>query len=237
MLSVTIINDILIYLRAHNTCLSEIILAGLRNPHFTTHAFTEDIARNVTDVLSALSRHKKTGDALDTWAHEHMKQQYHQSARRLAHKQNGWHFSALHATAEQFEEFRIEDMAKDFRDLEPRLWDLAGYLLSGEDADTIAAESGGEGKSAMNEDDYFAAFGDDGIFASTDAAHPGEKPETRRARLLKERQRSLRSIVSILYFLSHKYVCLTVHCSAEICSDFIYRHADLKSTMQCARRD
>lgn len=114
MLSVTIINDILIYLRAHNTCLSEIILAGLRNPHFTTHAFTEDIARNVTDVLSALSRHKKTGDALDTWAHEHMKQQYHQSARRLAHKQNGWHFSALHATAEQFEEFRIEDMAKDF---------------------------------------------------------------------------------------------------------------------------
>lgn len=52
----------------------------------------------------------------------------------------------------------------------------------------------------MNEDDYFAAFGDDGIFASMDAAHPGEKPETRRARLLKERQRSLRSIVSILYF-------------------------------------
>ncbi|KAH9842506.1 uncharacterized protein C8Q71DRAFT_827213 [Rhodofomes roseus] len=224
MLSPTIINDILVYLRAHDTCLSELILAVFRNPHFATHAFTQDIARNVTDILSAFSRHEKTSDALYTWAHDHMKQDYHQSALRLAQKQNGWHFSALHATAEQFEEFRIEDMAKDFRDLEPRLWDLVGYLLSGEDADATASESGGGGASAMNEDDYFAAFGDDGIFATTDADHPDEKPETRRARILKERQWSLRSIRSVV-ILSIIMQTINQQCNALGAINGLFFHA------------
>ncbi|KZT63083.1 hypothetical protein DAEQUDRAFT_770943 [Daedalea quercina L-15889] len=87
----------------------------------------------------------------------------------------------LYATAEQFEDFRIEDMAKEFRDLESRLWDLAGYLLSGEDADVSTLESGGEDDFATKEDEYCAAFGHDGIFTTTDAAHPGEKPETKLA--------------------------------------------------------
>jgi len=197
MLSVPIINDILLYLRSHNTSISELILAVLRNPQFETHPLTHDLACNTTEIVSALCGNRKTRDALDTWAHTHMKKLYHQAARRVAHKQNGWHFSALRATADQFTEFRIEDMAKDLRDLEPRLWDLVGYLLSGEDMDTEPSEGDGADDAAMNEEDYFAALGElDEMTLLADAAGSSEKVEDKRVQIVKERRRSLRAIVS-----------------------------------------
>ena len=46
-----------------------------------------------------------------------MKDEYHDAVSRLAQKQSGWHFGALHANAEQLEEVRIEDTAPNVRAL------------------------------------------------------------------------------------------------------------------------
>ncbi|KAJ6567851.1 hypothetical protein B0H10DRAFT_2200069 [Mycena sp. CBHHK59/15] len=50
--------------------------------------------------------------------------------RDLAEKENGWHFSAANTSAEQLQNFRIEDMAIQMKVLAPELWDLLGLLLS-----------------------------------------------------------------------------------------------------------
>ncbi|KAI0726994.1 hypothetical protein C8Q72DRAFT_925724 [Fomitopsis betulina] len=136
MLSITTIEAILQFIRAHNTTLSDILLAVLRNPTLERAALAQGLVANTTNLLTALSRHGHTREALNDWAHEYMKAQYHNSARQLTEKKNGWHFSVLCMTAEQFNDFRTEDMVKHMQELEPQLWDVMIFMLSGEDTAT-----------------------------------------------------------------------------------------------------
>jgi hypothetical protein len=52
------------------------------------------------------------------------------SVWELAKKENGWHFGALHASAQKLQEFQIKDMAQKMEELAPELWDLLGLMLS-----------------------------------------------------------------------------------------------------------
>ncbi|KAH9833452.1 uncharacterized protein C8Q71DRAFT_909496 [Rhodofomes roseus] len=193
MLSMTTLQTILQFIHAQNTTLSEVVLAVIRNPTLERNALAHGLVANTTNFLTALSRHGKMRDALDEWAHKYMKVQYHNSARRLTEKKNGWHFSALRATAKQFNDFRTEDMAKHMQELEPQLWDLMIFMLSGEDAAPLGSEDGDTASGEMNEDEYWVALGDDREPAP-DAARPDEPPQTRRARIVQQRRCGLRVI-------------------------------------------
>lgn len=83
MLTITTIDTLFRYIDSLNTTLSEVILAVLCNPHFERHALTQDIIVHVPELLSALSRNSRMKPSLLTWAHDHMKQHYHESARHL----------------------------------------------------------------------------------------------------------------------------------------------------------
>ncbi|KZT00083.1 uncharacterized protein LAESUDRAFT_739738 [Laetiporus sulphureus 93-53] len=58
-----------------------------------------------------------------------MKQHYLELAQQLVATENGWHFSALHTTAQQIQDFQIEDMAAKIRTLAPDLWDLIMVVI------------------------------------------------------------------------------------------------------------
>ncbi|KAH9831741.1 uncharacterized protein C8Q71DRAFT_798824 [Rhodofomes roseus] len=74
------------------------------------------------------------------WAHHEMKRHYHRAARDLTDKDNGWHLGAVHMSAEQVLNFRIEDMAVRMRSLAPELWELVTFLLLGRKLWTTAGE-------------------------------------------------------------------------------------------------
>ena len=197
MISVPTIDLLFQHFRAYNTTLPELVLAVLQNPLLHHHPFTREFVSATPDILAALARHGNTQTKLFAWAHDYMKLEYHEAVSRLARKQSGWHFGALHASAEQLEEFRIEDMAHDIQTREPLLWDLVGVIISGESMSSDPAHTAEPLplEAEVNEDEYWAALGDDAI-PPPDPERPEERPEDRRARLARQRRRSLRVIVS-----------------------------------------
>ncbi|EED84198.1 predicted protein [Postia placenta Mad-698-R] len=55
------------------------------------------------------------------------------SGGNALYPKHGWHFGAIHMNASQIEDFHMDDMAVDMRNVTPELWDLIGYLLTGEE--------------------------------------------------------------------------------------------------------
>ena len=141
---------------------------------------------------------------------------------RLAQQQSGWHFGALHGNAEQLEEFRIEDMARDIQLCEPLLWDLVGFVISGESVsfDLTNKTQPHPLEVEVNENGYWAALGDDAI-PPPDPEWPEERPQDRRVRLARQRRRSLRVIVSDTAMgdmIEHSHICLLIHSTLSLLS-------------------
>jgi hypothetical protein len=60
-----------------------------------------------------------------------MKKKYSESIKNLASVQD-WHFNASHASAQDLDNFRIEDMATEMKKLAPDLWFILDVLLMGD---------------------------------------------------------------------------------------------------------
>ncbi|KAF9493446.1 hypothetical protein BDN71DRAFT_1394940 [Pleurotus eryngii] len=60
--------------------------------------------------------------------HQSFKQKLATEITLLANKASGWHFSAVHASAEQFENFSMVDMACCLETKAPLVWDVIGHL-------------------------------------------------------------------------------------------------------------
>ncbi|KAG1846699.1 hypothetical protein C8R48DRAFT_750575 [Suillus tomentosus] len=56
--------------------------------------------------------------------------QYARSINQMARQETGWKFSALNASSDQLEDFKLEDMARDMQSLAPELWGMLGDVLS-----------------------------------------------------------------------------------------------------------
>ncbi|KAG1741905.1 uncharacterized protein EDB91DRAFT_1081690 [Suillus paluster] len=56
--------------------------------------------------------------------------QYAQSINQMAQQETGWKFSALNASSDQLEDFKLEHMARDMQSLAPELWGMLGDVLS-----------------------------------------------------------------------------------------------------------
>jgi hypothetical protein len=99
-------------------------------------------------------------------AHNLMRQRYKDEIRELLKVEHSWQFNALHASANQIDQFRIEDMASSMERQSHYLWSLLGQLLS-----SAQSEMGGASKSEVSslhndanqdseEDDLWDQLGD-----------------------------------------------------------------------------
>lgn len=96
-----------------------------------TERFLRDNLLLYADALSeGLIKHPKRTHSNLQWATEYVKSKYAGEIRDLVQRNSGWHFSASTATADQLQEFRIEEMAERMQQIAPQLWDLVGLLLS-----------------------------------------------------------------------------------------------------------
>jgi hypothetical protein len=125
MAQLHIIVDLLV---ASGQTASQFLLALLNNHGFYNHP-ANDIPGQSEEILNAFLSHPNTSVSTFTWALDISTKKYTQSIRFLAQKSNGWHFNAYRASAKQLEDFRIEGMANNMRELAPELWDLLGLML------------------------------------------------------------------------------------------------------------
>ncbi|KAJ7442353.1 hypothetical protein B0H11DRAFT_1749235 [Mycena galericulata] len=110
--------------------ISDFLVSLLAHPAFADHPSLHHLLEHHNDVLNAFLAHPKSNQPVLHWANSLIKGKYAHAIRNLVRKENGWHFVPTRAATEKLEEFRIEDMAKEMKDLAPELWDLIGLLLS-----------------------------------------------------------------------------------------------------------
>ncbi|EED78665.1 predicted protein [Postia placenta Mad-698-R] len=94
-----------------------------------------------------------------------MKARYCQATRDLVDTDNGWHFSALHVSATQVLDFRIEDMASKMQSMAPELCDLIVALLVGGESRGLKWSTSDEDEEGAlldaDEIEYRSQLGDD----------------------------------------------------------------------------
>ncbi|KAK7050478.1 hypothetical protein R3P38DRAFT_2605107 [Favolaschia claudopus] len=109
---------------------SDFVVSLLKHSGFQDHPHVDHLVAHADDILNAFLAHPKSSQPVLLWANLLIKKKYAESIRMLCRKENGWHFAPTRAQMEKLEEFRIEDMAREMKDLCPDLWDLIGLLLS-----------------------------------------------------------------------------------------------------------
>jgi hypothetical protein len=83
----------------------------------------------MSNIITALSRHSHSAGSAFAWANDIVKKKHIESIKELTRNED-WHFNASHASAQDLDDFRIEDMALKMKSLAPDLWNILGLLLS-----------------------------------------------------------------------------------------------------------
>ncbi len=115
-------------LKTHSVCLSTIITSLLTSSDCNIHAQTmkNDLLSSSSVVLSAFNLYPGTRE----WIAHTAYKVYTQELHALTRKENGWHFSAIHAEANQIEDFMLDDMVTQMEVLAPSLWHLLSALVT-----------------------------------------------------------------------------------------------------------
>ena len=79
---------------------------------FSDHLLVIDITANALDIIPTLHLHPLAQHPITQWAHDLVNRSFARSLRDLSRIDNGWHFSAVNASVQQINDFRIEDMAR-----------------------------------------------------------------------------------------------------------------------------
>jgi DNA helicase IV len=90
--------------------LAQFILTLLEDSSLKTHPCTLALTKDTNNIITALSRHPDSTASIFTWANNIVKKKYLESIKELTRNKD-WHFNASHASAEDLDDFRIEDMA------------------------------------------------------------------------------------------------------------------------------
>jgi len=149
-------------LETHNVTCSNLVLSLLQDAELQGQPCSNDLVDHASEILSAFHKHPGSSKSTFEWASNVMKARYAQSVTELTRKENGWHFGALHTSAEQLKDFKIEEMAEKMEDLAPELWDLLGLLLSADKRQTKRRQRDAKAREADG----------DQIMGSTDGVDP-----------------------------------------------------------------
>jgi hypothetical protein len=110
--------------------ISDFLVSLLAHSALQDHPSVNHLLAHTDEVLNAFLAHPKSSRSVLQWANTLIKGKYAAAIQDLTRKENGWHFVPSRAAMEKLEEFRIEDMAREMKELSPELWDLIGLLLS-----------------------------------------------------------------------------------------------------------
>ncbi|KAJ3553994.1 hypothetical protein NM688_g3331 [Phlebia brevispora] len=127
-----LLNDIADVLERHDTTFSKLLVSVLQDVHGTTQEslFREDLLLSTNEILGAFCQHS----AARIWTTRFQEQIFTRELQLLTQKQTGWHFSAVHASADQVEDFHLEEMATSMEGLAPGLWHLLDALVHSHDS-------------------------------------------------------------------------------------------------------
>ncbi|EED80618.1 predicted protein [Postia placenta Mad-698-R] len=154
-----------------------------------------------------------------------MKARYCQATRDLVDTDNGWHFSALHASATQVLDFRIEDMASKMQSVAPELCDLIGALLVGGESRGLKWSTSDEDEEGAlldtDEIEYWSQLGDDPPVWSSEVSG-GEA--NKRAQIVAQRRNALTRVKAVV-ILSIVMQSLSQRCNALAAVNGILFHS------------
>ncbi|PSS11000.1 hypothetical protein PHLCEN_2v3351 [Hermanssonia centrifuga] len=114
------------FLRENNISFSSLVIELFSSPSNNLYAL--DLLANERNIFAAFLKHPKS--LIKSWAQEAYAGSLTREVKDLTKKENGWHFGALRASAEQIEGFKIEKMSKEMQKLAPGLWALLDIFLS-----------------------------------------------------------------------------------------------------------
>lgn len=113
-------------LQAGKVDLGKLVLRALEQPHRC--AFRE-LQSGLKEILSLLQSTPPLESIIFEWSYKFVKAHAAHSIRRLASKDNPWHFGAIHTTPQKLRSFKIEEMACQIEETAPEVWELVGIML------------------------------------------------------------------------------------------------------------
>jgi hypothetical protein len=121
---------ILQFMLDSGTTISEFLSHIFEDSDYDNHPAVRDIADNIQAILSSLFNHHALRYPVLQWALTITNSDHANSIQTLTRASQGWHFSASNASAEQLQEFELEDMADSMESDTPHLWRMIKGLLS-----------------------------------------------------------------------------------------------------------
>ena len=115
-----------------NITISEFITFLLSTPSLQSCSLVQDLCVNGAIISStidmAFPSSRPVSNAVFHRICDHLKDE----TQRLVFQseKQGWQFGAMHAQAEQFDRFRIDEMARQLATISPQLWLFIGSLIS-----------------------------------------------------------------------------------------------------------
>lgn len=155
---------VLAALKTSKLTAAEFVLTLLEDCSLQNHPCTVNLACNAENIISAFSAHSLSAKSTFAWASSLIKTRYTESIKALVQNDN-FRFNASHASAQNLEDFRIEDMAGQMKELAPDLWDVLDLLLSADRKLSCQRDLGvdNDGDQIMNQEedeDLWAALPD-----------------------------------------------------------------------------
>lgn len=182
-------------LQSHETAISTMliyVLTGVSRSS-TASLLLDNLLLASHDILVAFRQYPVVNTAIRN-TEERL---YSRELQALTRIETGWHFSALHATADQIEDFHLEDMATQMEAIAPTLWRLLDVLVLVNASKKRALPKENE---VLDEDEegYWDAL--DGLEDENLISRSGSGVATRRAsrRVVEKRRADIRRIVSWL---------------------------------------
>lgn len=184
---------------------SDVVLALLKAPDLQEHPLSQDLVSRTEEVLSAFRSNPHSSQSTMEWANSAIKAKYAGSIRAMTDVRNGWHFGAATASAEQLQDFRIEEMAEKMQEMAPELWDMLGLMLSADARQTKkrtqsqAASRDADGDEAMAPPETTEFMDFDTIDNDVDIGSASNPNVRQQKASPAERRHALETIVSQLF--------------------------------------
>lgn len=127
-----ILDDLLHFLGTHNTTLSQVIHTIIVSKPESSSAPAAEILKNEIITSAPIIIHGfKHQPVIQKIVHQIAEETYTSEIQELVDKDNGWHFGASTATAEQIQQFRLEDLGQNIKSKAPNLWRMVGGVMEG----------------------------------------------------------------------------------------------------------
>lgn len=194
----SLLHDVLSVLQSHHTDISSLIMTILTgvNESVAAALLLDNLLAASHKILVAFTQYPMA----KTWISDHEQKIYARELQALTSTDNGWHFSALRARANQITEFHLDDMAAQMETTAPRLWQLLDALALCNTSKKRVRDNSDEAADT-NEEKYWSEL--DGLEdENLDArAAPGTSKRASR-RVVEKRRNDIRRIVSSCFTVS-----------------------------------